>query len=176
MKMNRLLAVLLCAALAMMSLAGFAALAESGAGSGFAYEHDPRENPNAMKDIVENPDAVYGFSPSPDSTRLKEYADAIDWTDPEQVAEARAVRQSYHDSSLGGYPACDYRVHTDTGDHCGRLYDGDRRHCKEDSSWSVTQSCPCRAGRRFGRPRPRRRWRTSKSHTSTITAIPATAM
>ena len=98
MKMNRLLAVLLCAALAMMSLAGFAALAESDAGSGFAYEHDPRENPNAMKDIVENPDAVYGFSPSPDSTRLKEYADAIDWTDPEQVAEARAVRQSYHDS------------------------------------------------------------------------------
>ena len=64
----------------------------------FAYEHDPRENPNAMKDIVENPDAVYGFSPSPDSPRLKDYVDAIDWTDPEQVAEARAQRQAYHDN------------------------------------------------------------------------------
>lgn len=42
----------------------------------FTYEHDPRENPNAMKDIIENPDAVYGFSPSPESDRLKEYVDA----------------------------------------------------------------------------------------------------
>lgn len=64
----------------------------------FTYENDPRDNPKAMKDIVVNPDAVYGFSPSPDSDRLKEYADAIDWTDPEQVAEARALRQAYHDS------------------------------------------------------------------------------
>lgn len=64
----------------------------------FTYEHDPRDNPNAMKDIVVNPDAVYGFSPSPDSTRLKEYVDAIDWTNPEQVAKARAQRQAYHDS------------------------------------------------------------------------------
>ena len=69
----------------------------------FAYEHDPRLNPKAMKDIVENPDAVYGFSPSPDSTRLGEFADAIDWTDPEQVAEARATRQAYHDSLSGLY-------------------------------------------------------------------------
>ncbi len=64
----------------------------------FTYEHDPRDNPRAMKDIVVNPDAVYGFSPSPDSTRLKEYVDAIDWTNPEQVAEARALRQAYIDS------------------------------------------------------------------------------
>ena len=69
----------------------------------FAYEHDPRLNPKAMKDIVENPDAVYGFSPSPDSTRLGEFADAIDWTDPEQVAEARATRQAYYDSLSGLY-------------------------------------------------------------------------
>lgn len=54
----------------------------------FTYEHDPRENPNAMKDIIENPDAVYGFSPSPESDRLKEYVDAIDWTNPEQVSSA----------------------------------------------------------------------------------------
>ena len=71
---------------------------ESDAAAGFSYENDPRDNPNAMKDIVVNPDAVYGFSPSPDSTRLKDYVDAIDWTDPDQVAEARAQRQAYHDS------------------------------------------------------------------------------
>ena len=64
----------------------------------FTYEHDPRENPEAMKDIVVNPDAVYGVSPSPESTRLKDFVDAIDWTDPDQVAEARAQRQVYHDS------------------------------------------------------------------------------
>lgn len=64
----------------------------------FAYAHDPRDNPKAMKDIVVNPAAVYGFSPSPESPRLKDYADAIDWTDPQQVAEARAQRQAYHDS------------------------------------------------------------------------------
>lgn len=54
----------------------------------FTYEHDPRENPNAMKDIIENPDAVYGFSPSPESDRLKEYVDAIDWTNPDRVSSA----------------------------------------------------------------------------------------
>lgn len=64
----------------------------------FAYEHDPRENPNAMKDIIENPDAIYGFSPSPESDRLKEYVDAIDWSNPEQVAEAKAQREEYHAS------------------------------------------------------------------------------
>ena len=84
-----LLALMMCGALA-------CGTAESAAP--FAYENDPRENPKAMKDIVVNPDAVYGFSPSPDSVRLKDYADAIDWTDPEQVAEARAQRQAYHDS------------------------------------------------------------------------------
>ena len=82
----------------LMLLLGFSAFAESDAGTGFTYEHDPRDNPNAMKDIVVNPDAVYGFSPSPDSTRLGEYADALDWTDPDQVAEARVQRQAYHDS------------------------------------------------------------------------------
>ena len=64
-----------------------------------SYEHDPRENPTAMRDVVENPDAVYGFSPSPaEESTLKEYADAIDWTDPDQVAAAREQRQAYHDS------------------------------------------------------------------------------
>ena len=55
----------------------------------FHYVHDPRENPEAMKDIIEDPDAVYGFSPDPDSTRLGTYAD-YDWSDPEFVAQAKA--------------------------------------------------------------------------------------
>ena len=65
----------------------------------FAYEHDPRDNPGAMRDIVYNPDAVYGFSPSKaEESTLKDYADAIDWTDEKQVADARGQRLAYHDS------------------------------------------------------------------------------
>ena len=63
----------------------------------FHYVHDPRENPEAMKDIVENPDAVYGFSPDPNSTRLGTYAE-YDWTDPDFVAKAKQERIAYHDS------------------------------------------------------------------------------
>ena len=62
------------------------------------YSHDPRDNPDAMKDIVYNPDAVYAFAPDPASVRIGEYADAIDWTDPEQVADARKIREDYHAS------------------------------------------------------------------------------
>ena len=62
------------------------------------YVHDPRENPVAMRDIVVNPEAVYGFSPSTaEESTLKQYADAIDWTDPDQVAEAREQRRVYHE-------------------------------------------------------------------------------
>ena len=64
----------------------------------FAYVNNPADNPKAMADIVVNPDAVFGFSPSPDSARLKDYADALDWTDPEQVARARENRRAYHES------------------------------------------------------------------------------
>jgi hypothetical protein len=65
----------------------------------FSYEHDPRENPSAMRDIVVNPDAVYGFSPSGDEqSTLKDYVNAIDWTDPAQVASAREQRAAYHES------------------------------------------------------------------------------
>ena len=92
----------LCVLLALSMAMTFLAVAETtqsgDAATPFIYEHDPRDNPTAMKDIVENPDAVYGFSPSPDSPRLKEYVNAIDWTDPAQVAESRAQRQTYHDS------------------------------------------------------------------------------
>ena len=77
-------------------LGGIAAAEETS----FTYEHDPRDNPNAMKDIVENPFAVYGFSPNPDSVRLGNYADLIDWTDPEQVAAARAQRQGLNSTDI----------------------------------------------------------------------------
>lgn len=84
---------------------------EPPATDGFKYVHDPRENPEAMKDIVVNPDAVYGFSPSPDSTRLKDYVDAIDWTDPQQVADARAQRQVYFDSMSELYRMIEDMLH-----------------------------------------------------------------
>ena len=63
----------------------------------FSYVHNPRENPEAMKDVVENPDAVYGFSPDPDSKRLGVYAE-YDWTDPQFVAGAKEERRTYHES------------------------------------------------------------------------------
>ncbi|MBQ3318105.1 MAG: hypothetical protein IJG69_09220, partial [Spirochaetales bacterium] len=63
----------------------------------FSYVHDPRLSAEAMKDIVENPDAVYGFSPDPESTRLGPYAQ-YDWTDPVFVAQAKEDRRAYHDS------------------------------------------------------------------------------
>ena len=63
----------------------------------FVYEHDPRENPEAMADIIENPNAVYGFSPDPESTRLGTFAE-YDWTDPVFVAGAKEERKAYHDS------------------------------------------------------------------------------
>lgn len=95
------LSLLLAAILLFSCLAGAAAESAPAAAdeAPFAYEHDPRENPTAMRDIVENPDAVYGFSPSKaEESTLKDYADAIDWTDAEQVAAAREQRQAYHDS------------------------------------------------------------------------------
>ena len=50
----------------------------------WVYEHDPMENPVAAADIVVNPDAVYGYSPNPDSKRLGPYA-SYDWSDKEVV-------------------------------------------------------------------------------------------
>lgn len=63
----------------------------------FHYIHDPMANPNAAKDIVVNPDAVYGYSPSPESERLKDYVD-YDWTNPTVVAEMQEQREAYHES------------------------------------------------------------------------------
>lgn len=63
----------------------------------FQYEHDPMANPEAAADIIVNPDAVYGYSPNPDSGSLKDYAQ-YDWTDPEVVAAGRKSREEYHAS------------------------------------------------------------------------------
>lgn len=63
----------------------------------FHYIHDPMANPKAAKDIVVNPDAVYGYSPNPDSTRLGVYA-SDDWTDKAFVEEMRQQREEYHES------------------------------------------------------------------------------
>ena len=62
----------------------------------FRYVHNPAANKKVLKDAVVNPDAVYGFSPNPESTRLKEYVNALDWTDPEAVAPAKKAREEYH--------------------------------------------------------------------------------
>ncbi len=63
----------------------------------FVYVHDPRLNAEAMEDIIVNPNAVYGFSPNPESTRLGLYAQ-YDWEDPEFVSQAREERKAYHES------------------------------------------------------------------------------
>ena len=62
----------------------------------FSYEHDPRLNPSAMADIVEDTEAVYGFRPS-ETGSLKQYASA-DWSDPAVVEQGRQDRIAYHDS------------------------------------------------------------------------------
>lgn len=61
------------------------------------YVHDPMANPGAAKDIVVNPNAVYGYSPSPESARLKDYVE-YDWTNPEVVEKMRQQREEYHES------------------------------------------------------------------------------
>lgn len=63
-------------------------------GNTFTYVHNPVINSKAMEDIVVNPDAVYGFSPDPESTRLGAYA-SYDFTDPEVVEAARQERIQY---------------------------------------------------------------------------------
>lgn len=62
----------------------------------FHYQHDPRLNPYAMEDIVEDENAVYGFRPV-ETGNLKQYT-GIAWDDPEEVGKKRAERIAYHDS------------------------------------------------------------------------------
>ena len=65
----------------------------------FKYKNNPMNNPKAAKDIIENPAAVYGFSPKKGG-RLDDFVDMIDWTDAEQVASARAQRKAYHNKMI----------------------------------------------------------------------------
>ena len=89
-----LAAILLIALIVSAGIPAFAA-------EGFRYRHDPRDNPKAMADIVEDESAVYGFRPS-DTGSLKLYADA-DWTDRTMVAQGRADRIAYHESVASMY-------------------------------------------------------------------------
>ena len=61
----------------------------------FTYKNNPMNNSSASKDIVKNQNAVYGYSPNPQSERIGEYAD-YDWTNPELVELAKARRETYH--------------------------------------------------------------------------------
>ena len=74
----------------------FSVSSPSFAANGFAYQHDPRENAAAMRDIVADETAIYGFRPS-ETGSLKMYADA-DWSDPVIVEAGRADRIAYHES------------------------------------------------------------------------------
>ena len=95
------LSAILLSLVFILSIAPFPALAEdqtSPAGSSFRYEHDPRLNARAMADIIVDPTAVYGFSPSPEGS-LSSYA-SFDWSDPELVngENGRLARIAYHES------------------------------------------------------------------------------
>ena len=95
------LSAILLSLVFILSIAPFPALAEdqtSPAGSSFHYEHDPRLNARAMADIIVDPTAVYGFSPSPEGS-LSSYA-SFDWSDPELVngENGRLARIAYHES------------------------------------------------------------------------------
>ena len=62
----------------------------------FTYKHDPRENPSAMADIIEDENAIYGFRPS-ETGSLAMYANE-DWSNPEMVEKGRQERIAYHKS------------------------------------------------------------------------------
>ena len=65
------------------------------ADAAFRYEHDPMDNPKAAQDIIEDENAVYGYSPNPSSQRLGAYA-SYDWSDEATVANAQVDRLKYH--------------------------------------------------------------------------------
>jgi hypothetical protein len=68
----------------------------AGAANGFRYVHDPALNSSAMKDIVADETAVYGFRPS-ETGSLAMYAHS-DWSDPALVEQGRRERIAYHES------------------------------------------------------------------------------
>ena len=90
------------ALLALLLFAGaFGILPRAIAANGFSYEHDPRDNPYAMQDIIADEAAVYGFRPS-ETGSLRMYA-AADWSDPALVEAGRQDRIAYHESIAAMY-------------------------------------------------------------------------
>lgn len=69
---------------------------DSGSSIVFKYEHNPSDNPKVLQDVMENQNAVYGYSPSPNSESIGGYVEAIDWSNPTEVAKATARREAYH--------------------------------------------------------------------------------
>ena len=111
-KAPRIISILLVTAsimnISLVALAADESLYEpgySGAVRTFRYQHDPRLNNKALEDIVINPDAVYGFSPSPTGS-LAAYAD-YDWTDAEAVENYRNNRIVYLQSYSEMYDILD---------------------------------------------------------------------
>lgn len=80
-----------------MSVLGMLGLFSATAYAAGIYVHDPMANGGAAKDIVVDAKAVYGYAPSPDSSRLKEYV-SYDWSDPVLVARLRQEHEAYHES------------------------------------------------------------------------------
>ena len=72
---------------------------------GFHYQHDPRSNPHAMADIVEDDTAIYGFRPSTTGS-LAMYAD-MDWSNATVVEQGRQERIAYHKSLEAMYVLLD---------------------------------------------------------------------
>ena len=100
MKKKRSLSMLL-AVMMVLSLPLFIpvpTIAADSTASAFYYQHDPRLNAKAMKDIVVDPTAIYGFSPSPNGS-LAAYA-TFDWSDRSKVdgKDGRQARIAYHQS------------------------------------------------------------------------------
>ena len=60
----------------------------------FTYKNNPMDNPKAAKDILESPECIYGYSPKPESS-LSNFK--VDWTNPDQVADAKFQRIKYHE-------------------------------------------------------------------------------
>ena len=61
------------------------------------YKRDPMVNPKVVDEIIPDENAIYGYVPNPESTRLGVYA-SYDFTDPVLVAEMREKREAYHKS------------------------------------------------------------------------------
>ena len=63
---------------------------------GFQYLNNPLDNPKGMRDVIKNPDAVFGYLPNPNSSSIGEFANAIDWSNPIEVEKVALRREAYH--------------------------------------------------------------------------------